>query len=142
MRVLIIVKATLDSEAGVMPEEPLIAAMARYHEELAKAGVLVDASGLQPTAEGWRIRYNGGECTVINGSFTQSKDLPAGYILIKGKSRDEALEWRRRVQLPRGGRGAVAGARPEHAICRVRCSGWYRLADVHSGSPRHERVRA
>jgi hypothetical protein len=107
MRFMIIVKATGDSEAGVMPEEKLIAAMATYHEELAKAGVLLDASGLQPSAKGWRIRYSGGKRTVIDGPFAETKELIAGYTLIQVKSREEALEWTRRYPNPVG-EGAAA----------------------------------
>jgi hypothetical protein len=102
MRFMIIVKATGDSEAGVMPEEKLIAAMATYHEELAKAGVLLDASGLQPSAKGWRVRYSGGKRTVIDGPFADTKELIAGYTLIQVKSREEALEWTRRYPNPVG----------------------------------------
>ena len=102
MRFMIIVKATRDSEAGVMPEEELLEAMAAYHEELAKAGVLLDASGLQPSAKGWRIRYDGGKRTVIDGPFAESKELIAGYTLIQVKSREEAMEWTRRFPNPAG----------------------------------------
>lgn len=107
MRFMIIVKATADSEAGVMPKEPLLAAMAGYHEELAKAGALLDASGLQPSAKGWRVRYSGTRRTVIDGPFTESKELIAGYTLIQAKSREEALEWARRFPNP-AGEGAEA----------------------------------
>jgi len=102
MRFMILVKATGDSEAGVMPEEKLIAAMATYHEELAKAGVLLDASGLQPSSKGARIRYSGGKRTVIDGPFTESKELVAGYTLIQVKSREEAMEWAKRFPSPMG----------------------------------------
>jgi hypothetical protein len=97
---MIIVRATKDSEAGVMPDEKLIATMAAYHEELAKAGVLLDASGLQPSSKGWRIRYAGDKRTVIDGPFTEAKELIAGYTLIQVKSREEALEWTRRFPNP------------------------------------------
>jgi hypothetical protein len=99
---MIIVKATGDSEAGVMPEEKLIAAMASYHEELAKAGVLLDASGLQPSAKGWRVRYSGAKRTVVDGPFAETKELIAGYTLIQVKSREEAMEWTRRFPNPVG----------------------------------------
>jgi len=102
MRFMIIVKATGDSEAGVMPEEKLIAAMASYHEELAKAGVLLDASGLQPSAKGWRVRYSGAKRTVVDGPFAETKELIAGYTLIQVKSREEAMEWTRRFPNPVG----------------------------------------
>lgn len=100
MRFMIIVKATGDSEAGVLPPEHLIATMAAYHEELAKAGALLDASGLQPSAKGWRVRYAGGKRIVIDGPFAESKELIAGYTLIQAKSREEAMEWTRRFPNP------------------------------------------
>lgn len=102
MRFMIIVKATQDSEAGVMPEETLLAEMAAYHEELAKAGVLLDGSGLQPSAKGWRVKYDGARRTVVDGPFTETKELIAGYTLIQVKSREEALEWTRRFPNPAG----------------------------------------
>ncbi|HZW13381.1 MAG TPA: YciI family protein [Noviherbaspirillum sp.] len=103
MRFMILVKATAESEAGVMPEESLIGAMAEYHDQLAKAGVLLDASGLQPTSKGWRIRYSGdGRRAVTDGPFTESKELVAGYTVIQVRSRQEALEWSRRFPAPHG----------------------------------------
>jgi hypothetical protein len=102
MRFMIVVKATRDTEAGAMPEESMIASMATFHEELAKAGVLLDASGLKPSSHGWRIRYSGKKRTVIDGPFTESKELIAGYTLIQVKSREEALEWTRRFPNPVG----------------------------------------
>jgi hypothetical protein len=100
MRFMIIVKATKDSEAGVMPGEELLAPMAAYHEELQKAGVLLDASGLHPSAKGWRIKWSGGRKAVIDGPFTEAKELIAGYTLIQVKSREEAMEWSRRFPNP------------------------------------------
>ena len=100
MRFMIIVKATKDSEAGVMPPEKLIADMQKYHEELAKAGVLLDASGLQASSKGWRVRYNGAKRTVVDGPFAETKELIAGYTIIQVKSREEALEWTRRYPNP------------------------------------------
>jgi hypothetical protein len=102
MRFMVIVKATKKTEAGALPEEKMIASMVTYHEELVKAGVLLDASGLQPSSKGWRIRYSGGKRTVIDGPFTESKELIAGYTLIQVKSREEALEWTRRFPNPIG----------------------------------------
>ena len=102
MRFMIIVKATRDSEAGVMPEEKLIAAMASYHEELAKAGALLDASGLQPSSRGWRIKYSGGKRMLIDGPFAETKELVAGYTIIQAKSRQEAIEWTKRFPNPAG----------------------------------------
>jgi hypothetical protein len=100
MRFMILVKATQESEAGVRPPESLFAEMASFHEQLAKAGVLVDASGLQPSAKGWRIKYNGKKTTVIDGPFPETKELVAGYTVIKVNSREEALEWTRRFPNP------------------------------------------
>ena len=102
MRFMIVVKASAQSEAGVMPEEKLMSAMADYHEQLAKAGVLLDATGLHPTSKGWRIRYDGGKRTVIDGPFTETKELIAGYTIIQVHSREEALEWTRRFPAPFG----------------------------------------
>ena len=102
MRFVLIVKATAESERGDMPTEPLMAAMARYHEELAQAGVLLDGSGLQPSAKGWRVRYSATGRTVTDGPFAETKELIAGYTLIQVRSRDEALEWTRRFPNPRG----------------------------------------
>jgi hypothetical protein len=102
MRFMIIVRATPESEAGVMPEEPLLAAMAGYHEALAKAGVLLDGAGLQPSANGWRVRYRAGRASVIDGPFTEVKELIAGYTLIQVRSREEAMEWARRFPAPMG----------------------------------------
>lgn len=102
MRFMIIVKATKDSEAGVMPSEALIAEMATYHEQLVKAGVLLDASGLQASSKGWRIHYSGDQRIVIDGPFTETKELIAGYTLIQVASREEAMEWARRFPNPAG----------------------------------------
>ena len=104
MRYMIIVKANEESEKGVMPEEKLMTAMANYHEELDKAGALLDGSGLKPSSEGWRIRYSGGKRTVVDGPFTEAKELIAGYTLIQVKSPEEALEWSKRFPNP-GGEG-------------------------------------
>jgi hypothetical protein len=101
---MIIVKATRDSETGIMPEEQLVAKMATYHEELQKAGMLLDASGLQPSSKGWRIKYSKGKRILMDGPFAETKELVAGYTLIQAKSRDEALEWTKRFPNP-----AVAG---------------------------------
>jgi hypothetical protein len=105
MRFMIIVKATPDSEAGRFPDnpEPVFAAMATYHEELARAGVLLDGSGLQPTSKGWRVQYGAdGKRTIVDGPFTETKELVAGYTLIQVRSREEALEWSRRFPNPIG----------------------------------------
>jgi hypothetical protein len=102
MRFMIMVKATKGTEAGVFPEnaEKLFEAMQVYHDELVKAGVLLDASGLKPSSAGWKIRYAGDQRTVIDGPFTEAKELIAGYTLIQTRSREEALEWTRRFPKP------------------------------------------
>ena len=103
MRFMIMVRATADTEAGVFPpDDNLIAAMASYHEELARAGVLLDAAGLQPSAKGWKVQYRGGQRKVIDGPFAEAKELIAGYTLIQVRSREEAMEWARRFPAPMG----------------------------------------
>jgi hypothetical protein len=102
MRFMILVKATAQTEDGAMPEESRIAAMADYHEQLVRAGVLLDASGLQPSDKGWRISYEGDKRHVVDGPFAESKELIAGYTLIQVRSRQEALEWTRRFPNPVG----------------------------------------
>ena len=100
MRFMILVKATADSEKGVMPSERLFKEMGDYHAELQKAGVLVDASGLKPSPQGWRVNYAGRKATVIDGPFAETKEIVAGYTIINVKSREEALEWTRRYPNP------------------------------------------
>jgi hypothetical protein len=104
---MILVKASKDSEAGVMPDENMIAKMVTYHEELQKAGALVDASGLQPSSKGWRIKYSGGKRTFIDGPFTETKELIAGYTIIKAKSRQEAIDWIKRFPNPSNEDGEI-----------------------------------
>jgi hypothetical protein len=99
---MIIVKGNKDTEAGVMPEEERMAEMASYHEELARAGLLLDGSGLKPTSKGARIRFSGGKRTWIDGPFTESKEVIAGYTLIQAKSREEAIQWAKRFPNPAG----------------------------------------
>jgi hypothetical protein len=103
LRFMIIVKASKDSEAGKLPSEDLIAAMARYNEELMKAGVLVDLAGLQSSAKGFRVRCDAnGERTIIDGPFAETKELIAGFWIINVESRQEALAWAKRVPPPHG----------------------------------------
>lgn len=117
MRFLIIIKATPESEAGAMPEEALIAQMASFHEELARAGALLDGSGLMPSAQGWRIRYDADGRHVTAGPFALDANLMAGYTLIQARSREEALEWTRRFPNPRGeGLAAEIEVRPLYAL--------------------------
>jgi hypothetical protein len=103
MRFMIIVKATKDSEAGVMPDRDLMDEMARYHEELVRAGMLLDASGLKASSKGWRIKYTGDKRTLVEGPFSRTKELIAGYTLIRAKSREEAMEWALRFPNPARG---------------------------------------
>jgi hypothetical protein len=100
MRFMLLVKATVASEAGAAPEQAIFDAMAAYHEELARAGVLLDGNGLQPSAQGWRIRYQGDRRSVVDGPFAETKELVAGYTLIQTRTREEALEWSRRFPKP------------------------------------------
>jgi len=100
MRYMIIVKATRDSEAGAMPTEKALAEMATYHEELARAGVLVDASGLQTSSRGWRVEYRGDHRSIVDGPFAETKELIAGFTIIKVASEAEAREWTRRFPNP------------------------------------------
>lgn len=107
MRFMIIVRANATSEAGIMPapEEGVFAEMDAFHEELAKAGVLLDANGLKPSRLGWRISYQDNKRTVVDGPFAETKELIAGYTLINVRSRDEAMEWARRFPAPFGKTG-------------------------------------
>jgi hypothetical protein len=100
MRFMVMVRATLDSEAGVMPDEKLLADMGRFNEELVKAGIMLAGEGLQPSSKGARVRFSGSNRTVIDGPFAETKELIAGYTIIQVRSRDEALEWTRRFPAP------------------------------------------
>ena len=100
MRFMIIVKASKDSEAGVMPSEKLLAEMGKFNEELAHAGVLLAADGLHPTSKGARVKFSGNTRTVVDGPFTETKDLIAGFWLWNVKSKAEAIEWVKRCPNP------------------------------------------
>ena len=100
MKFIVLVKATKDSEVGKMPPETLLAEMGAFHEELGKAGLLVDASGLQRSAKGWRIKYNGTQRSFVDGPFAETKELVAGYTIINVKSREQAIEWTKRYPNP------------------------------------------
>jgi len=100
MRFIVFVKATKDSEAGVMPSEELLDAMGKFNEEMVKAGVMLDGNGLQPSAKGARVRFSGDKRTVIDGPFTETKELVAGYWLLQCKSLAEAVEWIKRCPNP------------------------------------------
>jgi hypothetical protein len=100
MRFMVIVKASKDSEAGKMPSEALLGAMAKFNEEMVKAGVMLDGNGLQPSSKGARIRFNGDKRTVIDGPFAETKELIAGYWIIQVKSKQEAIDWMKRCPNP------------------------------------------
>ncbi len=102
MRVMVIVKANKDSEAGVLPSEQILREMTEYNEELGKAGILLAGDGLHPTSKAKRIRFSGKERTIIDGPFTETKELIAGYWLWQVKSMDEAVEWLRRSPFQEG----------------------------------------
>jgi hypothetical protein len=130
MRFMIIVKATRDSEAGMMPEDALIAEMGRYHEELAKAGMLIDGSGLQPSSKGWRIRYSGNHRSFVDGPFAETKELVAGYTLIRAKSQN--LEWTSASRSP-----AVDGGLVKSKATAVQLEDFAPAGDRASASWRH-----
>jgi len=100
MKVMVLVKATRDSEAGVMPDTQLLADMGRYNEELVKAGILLAGEGLHPSSKGARVRFDGAKRSVIDGPFAETKELIAGYWMWQVRSMDEAIEWLRRCPNP------------------------------------------
>jgi hypothetical protein len=103
MRFMVIVKATKDSEAGILPDEKLLAAMGKYNEELVTAGVMLAGEGLQPSSKGARVRFSGANRTVIDGPFTETKELIAGFWLWRVNSKQEAIEWVKRCPNPMPG---------------------------------------
>ena len=103
MRFMVIVKATKESEAGVMPDEKLLTAMAKYNEELSKAGIMLAGEGLHPSSKGARVRFSGSNRTVIDGPFAETKELIAGFWLWQVKSKEEAIEWLKRCPNPHPG---------------------------------------
>ena len=107
MRFMVMVKASKDSEAGVMPSTRLLTEMGKYNEELVKAGVLLAGEGLQPSSKGARIRFSGHLRTVIDGPFPETKELVAGFWLIQVKSREEAIEWVKRCPNPMPGESEI-----------------------------------
>lgn len=119
MRFMMIVKASKDSEAGMMPSEDRLAVMARYNEELVKAGVMLDGAGLQPSSKGARIRFSHGKRSVIDGPFAETKELIAGYWIIQVKSREEAIEWAKRAPAPHG----------EDCECEIELRQFFELED-------------
>jgi hypothetical protein len=107
MRFMVMVKASADSEAGIMPSQQLLTEMGRYNEELVKAGVLLAAEGLHPSSKGARVRFSGAKRTVVDGPFAETKELIAGFWLIQVKSMDEAIEWVKRCPNPMEGESEI-----------------------------------
>ena len=103
MRVMVIVKANKQSEAGVLPDETILTAMGKFNQELEKAGLLLAGEGLQASSKGARVRFSGGKRTVIDGPFTETKELIAGFWLWQVKSKEEAIEWAKRCPNPSPG---------------------------------------
>ena len=112
MRFMVMVKATKASEAGEMPDEKLLTAMGKFNEELVKAGVMLAGEGLQPSSKGKRVRFAGGKQTVIDGPFTETKELIAGYWIWQVRSLEEAVEWVRRAPSPHPGTETEIEIRP------------------------------
>ena len=107
MRVVVLVKATEDSEAGVMPTEQMLAEMGRYNEELVKAGIMLAGEGLHPSSRGKRVVFSGDSRTVVDGPFSETKELVAGFWIWQVSSMDEAVEWVRRCPNPMPGESAI-----------------------------------
>ena len=134
MRFMMMVRATKDLEAGVMPDDSLIAAMRKYNEEMAKAGILLDLAGLQPSSKGARIKFSGGKPTVAEGPFAEARELIAGYWMIQVSSKEEAIDWAKRCPYPHG-----AGAEGEIEIRQVferRISAGARRSETRGGRER------
>ena len=112
MKVMVIVKATKNSEAGVMPSEKLLTEMGNYNEELVKAGIMLAGEGLQPSSKGKRIKFSGRQRSVVDGPFAETKELIAGYWVWQVRSMDEAVEWARRCPDPMPGEEAELEIRP------------------------------
>ncbi len=129
MRFMVIVKANEESEAGIMPSEELLGAMAAFNDEMVKAGIMLDGAGLKPSSAGARIVFDGSKRTVIDGPFAETKELVAGYWIIDVKSKEEAIQWMMRVPNPHND-GGVVEIRP-----------FYELEDF-GESPAIERHRA
>jgi hypothetical protein len=104
---MLLVRSTKESEAGLVPEKEIFTAMARYNEDLAKAGVLLAVEGLHPSSKGWRVKFSGSKQTVVDGPFTETKELIAGFWLIEVKSREEAIEWAKRCPAPFKGEAEI-----------------------------------
>ena len=107
MRFMLMVKADKNTEAGVLPSEELLREMGKFNDELVKAGVMLAGEGLQPSSKGARVRFSGNKRTVIDGPFAETKELVAGFWLIQAKSKEEAIEWVKRVPNPTGEEGEI-----------------------------------
>ena len=107
MRVMVIIKANKDSEAGVMPSERLLTEMGKYNEELVKAGIMLDGEGLHPSSKGARIQFSGDDRRVVDGPFAETKELVAGYWVWQVRDMDEAIEWAKRCPNPTGAEGVL-----------------------------------
>ena len=107
MRFMVMVKATRESEAGVLPDERLLAEMGKFNEEMAKAGVMLAGEGLQPSSKGARVRFSGSQRTVVDGPFAETKELIAGFWIIQVKSKAEAIEWMKRCPNPFAGESEI-----------------------------------
>jgi len=107
MRFMVMVRATKDSEAGVLPSEALIRAMGKYNEELVKAGIMLDGEGLQPSAKGARVRFSGDKRSVVDGPFVETKELIAGFWIWQCRSKEEAIEWVKRCPNPMPGESEI-----------------------------------
>jgi hypothetical protein len=112
MRVMVFIKGDEESEAGVLPDEKFVAEMMQYNEELVKAGVMLAAEGLYPSSKGARVKFSGEKATVIDGPFTEAKELIAGFWLWQVKSMDEAIEWVKRCPSPAGAQEGEIEIRP------------------------------
>ena len=107
MRFMVMVKATKDSEAGVMPSTELLTEMGKYNEELVKAGIMLAGEGLHPSSKGARVRFNGKQRTVIDGPFAETKELVAGFWILQARSKDEVIEWVKRCPNPMPGESEI-----------------------------------
>ena len=116
MRFMVMIRATQDSEAGIMPDETLLADMGRFNEELVKAGVMLAGEGLKPSSKGARVRFSGKSRTVMDGPFVETKELIAGYWLWQCKSLDEAIEWVKRAPNPFPNRDSEVEIRPRFEL--------------------------
>jgi hypothetical protein len=131
MRFLMMVKANKDSEAGKPPSEELMAAMISFNEELMKAGALIELAGLHPSSKGARVKFSGGKRTIVDGPFAETKELVAGFWLIRANSMKEAMDWAKRVPAPHG----------ESGECEIEIRQIFELEDFAGPSPAVDRAK-